>query len=297
MLLGLVFLGLTTAGLVAAIIGLCGIREYGTRGLLGKGIAGSIINGVLLIVFGIAAVAGFNKAIASRQLSQNLHNDAQDMQASVKQSYNPKTGITNTDFKTFDKMQGDMNAAAQTMSGDDALASQAMSRYLARMRSGMEQYHAAATQLRTAHILSTADLTDKAQIASRRQLLQDFMAANENLKNVTTNSETSLRADLDSLKISPAKIDAVMAGFDAKFAPRRDLDLKIRECDDRMAQSMSAILDLLETDWGQWHFSATDKKIYFDRTAARRVYQESIQSIKVTSEEQVTLQGELVNLP
>src|SRR5512134_2039377 len=45
---------LIAAGLALAIIGLCGIREHGTRGILGRSIAGLLINGVLFIAFAVA---------------------------------------------------------------------------------------------------------------------------------------------------------------------------------------------------------------------------------------------------
>ena len=297
MFLGLVFILLTVAGFLIAIIGLCGIREHGTQGLLGKGIAGLLINGMFLIFFGVAVVIGFQKSSSTRQSIANLQSDEKAMQANFKQSYNSKTGNTNADFNSIDRIQGDIKTAAQASSGDNALILQAMSRHVALMRSAMKGYYDAAAKLRTGHVLVASNLTDKAQIIPRRELVQDFMVANDNLLFTITNSETYVRAALESQKIPPQKIPALMAAFEVKFAPRRDLDVQIRECDVHMGQSMLAILDVLETDWGNWHFDTKKNKIYFNDSSSRAAYQESLEVIKFAGSEQVSLQGKLVNLP
>lgn len=284
-------------GFITAIIGLCGIRESGSRGLLGRGIAGLLINGLFLIFCSLAAINGFQKAVTSRQLVTDLHTDTQELQANAKQSYNPKTGITNIDFKSLDRLQSDFNTAAQTTSGDDALVFQALSRYTAQMRSDLEKYHEAAAQLRTGHILTTSNLTDKTQIESRRELVQNFLTANQDLMHTTTNSADSIREDLENLKIPPAKIDSLMVRFNAKFAPRRDLEMQIRVCDDHIGQSMLTILDLLESDWGRWHYNAVNRKIYFNNPASLETYQNSLEAIHIAGKEQVMFQGQMVNLP
>ena len=294
---GMVCFLLIVIGFVTSILGLCGISQHGSRGILGKSIAGLLISTLLLCLFGAGFIKGFNKALKSRQLTQNLNTTAQEMQVNAKQSYNSNTGITNTDLKSLKNMQTELNDAAQTLSGDDALVSQAMSQYLARMQSGLEKYQKVAGELREAQVLNMANLTNKIQIPSRREVVQNFIAINDDLKNITTNSENSIRANLVSLKISPQKIDSVLAGFDSKFAPRSDLDLQIRECDDRIGESMLDILDLLETHWGEWRFDAADKKIYFDDTTSRQTYQQSLEAIKFAGQEQIVLQGRLVNLP
>lgn len=275
----------------------CAALEHGARGILGRSVLGLLINGLLLILFALGFIHGFDNALKSRQFTQNLHATVQEMQANAKQSYNPKTGITNLDLKSLERIQGQLSNATQTMSGDDALVSQVLSRYVARMQAAMEKYSAALTELNAAKILNTATLTNKEQIAIRRGKVQNFIVANDEAKTVIANSEAFIRADLTEQKISSQKIDQFMAGFDSKFVPRRDLDLLIRECDRRMGQSMLSVLEVLETNWGRWNYHPATAKILFDDDAARQSYQQSIAAIKLAGQEQVAAQGKLVNLP
>lgn len=47
-------------GFVLAIVALCGIRRHGPGGLLGKGIAGMLINGVFVVIIIVAFFGGRN---------------------------------------------------------------------------------------------------------------------------------------------------------------------------------------------------------------------------------------------
>jgi hypothetical protein len=294
---GAICLLLIIVGFVAGIAGLCGIGKHGARGILGRSVSGLLINGLLLILFAFGFIRGFDNALKSRQFTQNLHATVLEMQANAKQSYDPKTGITNVDLNSLERIQSQLSNAAQTMSGDDALVSQVLSRYVARMQAAMKKYTGALAALNDAKVLNTENLTNKDQIASRREKVQNFIVANDKAKTVIANSEASIRADLTEQKISPQKIDQFMAGFDSKFVPRRDLDLLIRECDRRMGQSMLSVLEVLETNWGRWNYNPATARIHFDDDAARQSYQQSIAAIKLAGQEQVVAQGKLVNLP
>lgn len=297
LIIGLMCLMFIVTGFTMAIIGLCGIRQNGPRGILGRSVAGLVINGLLLIFFVISFMAGLANGVKSRQFTQDLQSTVQDMQANARQSYNPKTGITNVDLKSLNRIQNQFDNAAKTLSGDDALISQAMSRYVARMQDGLEKYNNAASKLRAAEVLNLETLSDKGLIAPRRALVQDFIAANDELKAVMTNSEDSIRADLTSLNVAPQEIDQAIAGFDSKFTPRRALVLQIRECDDHMGQAMTGILDLLETNWGKWNYDPTTNLVQFEDADAQSSYHQFLAALKAASQEQIKAQGELVNLP
>jgi hypothetical protein len=60
---------------------------------------------------------------------------------------------------------------------------------------------------------------------------------------------------------------------------------------------MLSVLDLLETNWGKWHYDQSTRKIYFNKTSAVQVYQASLAEIKHAREEQLATQDKLLNLP
>ncbi|MDZ7615667.1 MAG: hypothetical protein U1E05_01610, partial [Patescibacteria group bacterium] len=47
--IGIAGLSLIVVGLICAIVGLCGIRKHGRKGILGRSIAGLLINGFLIV--------------------------------------------------------------------------------------------------------------------------------------------------------------------------------------------------------------------------------------------------------
>lgn len=296
MVLGVLFFLAVVAGLITAIVGLCGIQEYGTRKLLGRSIAGLLMNGLLLGLFALGFVVGFNKAIDNNKDLEQVQNDSREMQAKAKESFNDKTGITNIDVNSLSKMQGDLDRASQTLTGDDASISQAMSQYLSRMRASTESYTIEITKLRAANILAFSNVTSKADLATSRRLVEHFMQANLDFEMTISNSETSIRADLQALKVPSEKIESVISGFDSKFVPRCDLDMRIRECDNDLGQAMLAILDRLDSIWGQWHYDPVNQKILFDHDADLAAYNDLLENIHSAARRQLVFQKQLVNL-
>jgi hypothetical protein len=296
-LVGGVCLMLIVAGFAMGIVGLCGVKQHGSRGILGKSIAGLVINGLLLFFFVVGFMAGLGKGIKSRQFTRDLKTTAQELKANAKNTYNPKNGITNMDVNGVDRLRAQLNDAAQNLSGDDALVAQAMSLHVARMESAMKVYQAAMAELNAGRVLSLENLSDKQQIASRRGLVRNFISANDNLENVISNAERNLQADLTRLQVGPAKVDAALAGYRSKAVPRTALVMEIRTCDDRLGQAMLAMLDLLETNWGKWNYNSTAKTVRFEDQEAQHSYQQFLTTIRRAGQEQVQAQGQLVNLP
>ena len=164
-----------------------------------------------------------------------MQSDSREMQAKAKASFNEETGITNLDVTSINKLQGDLDQASRTLTGDDASISQAMAQYVSRMRARTESYSLEIDQLRAANILAFSNVTSRADLTTDRQLVKHFIQANRDFEMTTSNSETSIRADLQTLNVSPEKIESVMSGFDSKFEPRYELDMRIRECDNDSA--------------------------------------------------------------
>jgi hypothetical protein len=92
-------------------------------------------------------------------------------------------------------------------------------------------------------------------------------------------------------------MNAALAGYKSKVAPRTGLIVEIRGCDERCGQAMLAILDLWEKNWGKWHYDSPMKTVRFEDPEAQQSYHRFLATIKKASQEQVQAQGELVNLP
>ncbi|HUA37814.1 MAG TPA: hypothetical protein VMA35_05365 [Candidatus Sulfopaludibacter sp.] len=288
---------LVMAGLIMGILGLCGVREHGPRGILGAGTTAVTINSLLLILIFTGLTLELNNKILKRsQYEQEVRGTVQDIQAKAKRSFNPRTGITNVDFNGLDRLQTQFNYAAQTLSGDDARIAQVMAAHVARLETAMKKYDAAATALRKARVLDLSGLDDEKQIAARRQIVQDFLVANDNVKSVVSNSEANIRADLIRLEVAPARQEITLDAFHSKAAPRSVLILRIRACDDQIGQSTLTILSSLETQWGKWHYDPVTKTVRFQDAETQYSYRQALGEIKLAGYEQIATQRELLNL-
>jgi len=217
-----------------------------------------------------------------------------ELRSNIQHSFNATNGLTNIDLTAFSRMQTQLNNAAQSLSGDDAKVAQAMKAHIARVQTSLQRFQTSMTALRGAKVLGTADLTDRKQIADRRNIVNDFLAANQELAMVATNCAANLQADLVRLRVSPSIADRVMANFQREATRTTELTLKIRECDDQVGHAMLELLDLLEAQWGRWTYDRATDKISFQDPRARSTYQEHLTDIKAAGERQVQLQKNLI---
>ena len=286
---------LVLLGFVAAIVALAGIPAYGRRGILGLGLTGLVVNGLLIGIFAVNFATARRKAAEARAMWQNVKASSDDIRSDFKKSFDPETGITNVDFSKVSQLKDGLKNASQNLSGDDAIFARVMSGYLERMQGALTNYQNSVAQLRQAQVLTQFDPDDKGQFVERRKLVQQFLDANSNLKQVIIHSADGIRADLNKAQVSDSKIERFMAGYNSNAAPINLLTVQIRECDDRMGKSMLEALQTLETQWGRWKFDTATEKIQFNDPDTRESYNSSINAMKAAGEDQLKLQQQLVN--
>ena len=249
----------------------------------------------LLIFVTIFAVRQQQKQMASQAAWQDVKSSAGDMRDDLRKNFNPTNGITNVDLAKFDKMRDGLKTVSQNSSGEDARLADVLSAYLDRMQAAVKNYQTASAKLREAHVLDKFDSTDKNQIPARREIVRQFVAANEALKQVITNSEDRIRADLTRENVSNSKVERFMDGFHSSAAPKNAISIKIRQCDDRIGAAMLEALEALESDWGHWKSDSTTDRLRFEHSATLNTYNTDLASIKAAGEEQLKLQTRLVN--
>jgi len=251
---------------------------------------------VAVIVFAaFFAVHAEQKAAQKRAALRDIKASANQMHSNLKKNFDAKKGITNVDFTDFNKFRDGLKGASQTFSGDDAIIAKVAAEYLDRIQAAATNYQAAAVKLREARVLDKFDSSDKGQLAARRELVQQFMEANNALKQAITGSEKKMRDDLIAAKIRDSKINSYMEEFHAAAAPKNALVIKIRQCDDRMGNAMLDALNTLETHWGHWKAEPRTGKILFEEAATLNAYNNDVAALQAAGEDQVKLQQILVN--
>jgi hypothetical protein len=284
---------LLVAGIACAIIALCGIPRFGRARLLGKGVAGLIINGLLVAIFISNFIVSFNKSLKSRQAQREMNTAVSELHSNVQKSFDPKSGITNVDLSGF---QNQLKDASEKMPGEDALLVQATSAHVARIQNALKHYQVAAGKLRETEVLNNLNLTDKEQITSRREVVESFLARNTEFASIITNAEKNILADLARLQVSSAKTEQFMAGYRSKARLVDPLIIQIRQCDDQMGKAMLGVLDLLEADWGKWNYDSTASQTHFEKAASRESYRNFILAIQTAGSDQLRLQKKLISL-
>ncbi|HXS69484.1 MAG TPA: hypothetical protein VN761_11610 [Candidatus Polarisedimenticolia bacterium] len=291
----LVGLVLIVAGFVAAIVGLAGIPTYGKAGLLGRSIAGLVINGFLIFIFGTNFVSAQKKALASRQALKEIQASSADIRSDLKKNFDPKNGITNVDVDKIGRISSQLRNASQNLSGDDAKVANVMAAFLDRTRGALKTFQDSVAEMRNARVLDRFDPNDKGQFAARKKIVQRFLQANSDLTKTITNAEDSIRADLVKAQLSQPTIESVIAGYHSSTAPMNATTLQIRQCDDRMGHAMLDALNTLESQWGHWKVDPGTGRLAFDDLETRETYNKSIIAMKTAANDEVKLQAELID--
>lgn len=282
-------------GFMAAILALSLIPAHGTRGVLKLGLLGLVLNSLLLVLFLTHFAKTRQKAIASDTAWQQLTSTRSNIDSNLNKSFDPKNGVTNFDPNILGKLSDSLKNASQNSTGIDASFTRALSAFADRTQTASKNYQSARTKLREAHVLNHFDSSDKTQLAARREIVQQFLDANAALKQVATNSEDQMRADLAADHIPNIEIDRSIEFYHASTAFTGTLTAKVRECDDRVGTAMLDALSTLETQWGHWKVDPTVEMVLFEDADARTTYNNDLAAIKAAVDEQLKLQNQLFN--
>jgi hypothetical protein len=251
---------------------------------------------IALIGFAVAhAIVAQRKAAQSRAAWKNVAASANQMRSDFKKDFDPKTGITNIDFEKLDKLKENLKNASANSTGDQAVFANALTGFMDRMQSAARNYHNAATKLREARVLYNFDSSNKGIFADRREIVHQFLDANGALENVITNAEDQIRANLADAHVRQSKIDSLMAGYHASSGYQTSITMKIRQCDDKYGADLLDVFDTLEINWGHWDADPNVDKIRFKDNATLQAYNKDLADIKAVGQEQLRLQGLLVN--
>jgi len=286
-------------GLLMAIFALAGIPRHGKQGLLGRGIAGLLLNGGLMTVMVFSAATAYSRAKHRSEASVafgEFNSALQELRSDLNSAYDPELGMTNDPEDRIDRFRAAVDSAARTAEGDESRLLRAASAFFAKLQAATLQYRAVAEDTGLASIGDLSTLEEKSQIEERRAGVRRFMAANQDLKLVTLRQEQLLQAELLACDVSSRSAAKLLDSFSRGQARLRPKMVEIRECDDRIGQSLLKILDLAETHWGNWYYDQQEERIVFKNEAATEAFDQAADAITRANGDQIRLQGELINL-
>lgn len=223
----------------------------------------------------------------------NLNEATTNLMSNLRESFNPRTGLTNVNSQAIQQVRESLNQAGQQLPGDVGVVARIMSINLDAMATRSQNLQACGQRVRDAHIEQGYGLATLGQIADRRKLVYDFLVANSALASAISNKESDIMTMLQSSNVSPNFIEISRQQL-SRSRHQRELMLQIRAYDQQQGEEFLGILDLLEKDWGKWHFDPTNKTVDFDNEASRLGYLEHRQVLQDASAAQISLQSRML---
>jgi hypothetical protein len=280
------------AGLASGIIGLCQLAGRGRKNLMSLAVTGTVLSGLLILGFLAAIMVPLfekakERAETNRRDLAKVNQASSDMQSEVRKQLS--TGGTNRELaqknidKKIDEFEKSVQTAANDATGDRALAMRASTGYLERMKTLKHDLDGASAELTAAKVLVPAGITNKSQLQYRREVVQKFMKANDALKDFIVHGEDNYRAELVRRHASDRVTAETIRGYKKTADTVNPLVAQVRECDSRIAQAMLAIVDLEESDWGNWHTQPESGKIIFQSHESLEKYNALIRDIRTAT--------------
>jgi hypothetical protein len=291
------------ASFVLAIIALCGMGKHGTDGILVRAVSGLIVVTLLSSIFVINFVHGFQTAFHAatqdRKAVAAVTETSHEIEAQQRKEFNRSHAITiESSQPRIEKLKTALDEAAETGTTDTALAAKATKAYLGKVQCLMMDYAAAEKKiLAPPTLFDLSEVDHREQLQVKRKLVEDFLAANEKLMSFVMNSEAAYRDELTKFKVPAATAEGALRGFRGKAADRNFIGVKIRETDQKIGNAMLGMLDLLDTNWGDWKYDHQKKKPVFTDADAADKYDGHLREIQLAAADQLQLQRQLVNLP
>ncbi len=217
-----------------------------------------------------------------------------NLMSSLRASFNPRTGLTNLNSQAMQQVREQLNQAGQRLSGDAGVMARIISINLDAKATRSQNLQASGQRVRNAHIEQGYGLATPGQIADRRKLVYDFLAANSALASSISNEESYIMTMLQSSNVSPEFIEIGRKQL-SRSRPQRELMLQIRAYDQQQGEDLLGILDLLEKDWGKWHSDPTNKTVNFDNETSRLGYLQHRQGLQDASAAQISLQRRMLD--
>jgi len=271
---------LMVLGLILGIVGLCGVANLGRKGLFAPALTGTVLNGAVACVLAYAVVlqvtAHLQNQIKARTELEQLQKDARN-----------DFGITNQAMseKKLDGYKKSLQSVAQNLTGDDALAVHASAEYISEISDLRKEVDASSAELASTRVLTARTVTNVDQFETRKKMVQRYLDANDKLKDFFQHNADRYNEAMVRWHVPAARAAVELRAFKSKGGVINALVVEQRECENRVGHDMLSVLDLEETNWGQWHVDKNTGKLVFADDTVRQRYNAVMSDIRLDAAE------------
>jgi len=294
-LLGVVGVALV-AGIVLAIIALCGIPKFGASGLIGPALRGLLASGGILWLTITGFLHGIHNVRALTAATDTIRQVDRDIKKDVLAEKDPQVAMQKAQLG-LERVKLAMDSVSEGNSGTSALMAKAFSSHVAKMQVLLKEYAGAMNAIMAPSVLDMSGVTQRSQLQGRKDLVKKFVAANDKLQDFLAQRQKIFGQDLEQAGVPVDNRDKAMQGYAHGAAQQDGLLLKIREQDRRMGKAFLAMLDLLEADWGKWTYNPERQKVDFTDPATLSKFIDYRDEVQSAAREQRKLQLQLASLP
>lgn len=177
-----------------------------------------------------------------------------------------------------------------SVADNERAATELAQKYIVANRNKTQAYETAANALNAAGNPLSLGLTTKEAINARRELVKNWIAANDDLARSLSAMETDIRTEMEK---SPSTRDgAADAARTVARNAKIDQAIKLRDYDRQKGQKILATLDLLLSTWGQWKVEPSGL-VRFNRKETLARFNELQKAITAADEARLALQREV----
>ncbi|HEY1171426.1 MAG TPA: hypothetical protein VGH19_08670 [Verrucomicrobiae bacterium] len=286
---------LISVGLIAAIYALVSVRKFGSRGILGRGIGGLLLNGFFLFIFVTNFSAARQNRLQARQEMDQLESALGDMRADMRKEME-ETGTLASDDAHIKRIESQFTKASEKLSGSQKALMEAGAAFAQAMQLELKKYNEALEDFQAADAFNGEGITSKEQIAKKRTAVEKFMKVNQSFTAYLSDLPKVFEKELRSRNISEAEVNQAMKGFMAQNRRQSPLMKEIRACDDRVGKAALGVLSLLDTQFGKWKYDTAQQQIVFPDDKSIEEFNGFLDEVHKAAEDQTAAQQKMLAL-
>ena len=166
--------------------------------------------------------------------------------------------------------------------------------YLQKLQQASNDYYTHMKSLRDAQVLDMKGVEQREQLEPRKTLVRQFLAANDQLRNLFANAESLYAQELVKVNLSQAATASQMMKY-RQGAGANEQAMKIRDADQRIGDSLLSALNLLDESWGNWKYDAGQKRVVFSEGETEKKFLKLTGQFDAAAQELAKLQDQLVS--
>lgn len=261
-----------------------------------------LVVGILAFLSFLAAAgfAGYSKVIkrvkekqAKQEALAELEQLSREQSQTLRKEFDETGGLSSSSEGPLDKLRQALKKSGTGTDGDAAAARAAVT-WIEKIGEASKRFEEATAKLDDPAVMDAATLKSKKDIAHRRTVVREFIAANQELAEVFQNSEPYLNTNLRAEGVPPGKLPPMAKGFFDSLRQQNPIVQKIREQDTAYAGILLQWLDLVETEWGSW--TVENDVLTFSNQAANETNSKFLADLEAIGAVQEEAQRQMLEL-